>query len=174
MLPRLRRLISGLGLVSSKKAKEEADNVARNLQPLPMLRSLIYPLYYGLNNLIGHAWLWRHRQQGGSIVVLDRYFYEFLIQRRYAKCPDVLVRLMLRLIPRPEVLVYLKVDPRTAYARKPELALEEIERQCEICGKIAEKSKGGMTVDTGLNETSEVVREVQRAIITYITERQRL
>lgn len=138
-------------------------------EPLGFFRSMIYPIYYGFNYFLGHFFLWKEKARGG-LIVFDRYFYDYMIQNLYAKCPRWLLNLIAKIIPKPDILIYLKNDPEVVYSRKPELSIEEIKGQSKICEQITNRFNNSFVVETSLSP-DKVVGRIQGIIINRIRER---
>ena len=171
-LPELKRIVS-LFYERKKKTTASADETGcDSLKPFGILRAIIYPLYYGLNYFVGHILIWKERVRGG-LVVFDRYFYDYLIQKQFSKCPRWVIYLIAHLIPRPDVLIYLKNDPEIIRAYKQELSIEEIKRQSKICETITNHFKNGIVIETSCS-LREVGERVQKVIINKIKEKHRL
>lgn len=160
-LPKLRRIALSLGIARPVET-EEAGPPSKRLQPLPLLRSMLYPVYYGVNNFLGRFWLWKQMKNGGALVVLDRYFYEYLIDPQFSRCPRWLLSLLLRLIPKPDALIYLKADPQTVYRRKGELPLAEVQALARKCEQVLACCNNGFAVeaDTPVDDTLARVWEI--------------
>jgi len=66
-----------------------------------------------------------------SLVVGDRWMYGYLVQPEAMKFhgPDRLARAVLRLLPRPHLIVNLSAPPYVIRQRKQELTLSQIEQE---------------------------------------------
>ena len=67
----------------------------------------------------------------GLLIVGDRWMYGYVIQPEALKFhgPDRLARAVLRLLPRPHLIVNLTAPPYVIRERKQELTLSQIERE---------------------------------------------
>jgi thymidylate kinase len=157
-LPPLAKIAANLGLIS-KASVERNARIARRLKPLPVWRSVIYPLYYGIGSFCGHFWVWKNKRRGGSLVVLDRYFYEYSIQDEFINCPRWLLKIIAMFIPKPDLLIYLKARPETIFERKQELPLNIISRQVQLCEQIVTKANNGVVIDNEI-DSSEVIEKI--------------
>lgn len=63
----------------------------------------------------------------GDVLVLDRYFYDSLVELRAETV--WWGRLFLALLPSPEIAVFVDVDPAVAFARKGEYDIPELSRR---------------------------------------------
>ncbi len=103
--------------------------------PAPPVRDHVRGILSSLVQQI--AWLteyWLYltfrRRAGGRLVIFDRYYYDILVdpgRYRYGG-PRWLVRLLARLIPRPDVCIVLEAPPAMILGRKQEATNEELER----------------------------------------------
>lgn len=71
------------------------------------------------------------RSKEVSCWVFDRYAYDILIDplRFRIKLPRWIIRLYLKMVPRPNIVLCLGGDPEKIFARKPETSLTEVKRQ---------------------------------------------
>jgi len=168
-LPELKTIASLFGI--RPKQREPKDSKRENATvSFGVLRSIIYPIYYGFEYFLGRFWLWREKGQHCRITVFDRYFYEYFLQKQFAKCPRWLLSLISRIIAQPDALVFLKNDPGVIYARKQELSIEEIVRHSRICAKIVQHHPNGFVVRTSSKECA--LNEIQGIIINQLQRKQ--
>lgn len=68
-----------------------------------------------------------------NVVVLDRYYYDILIDplRYKIKLPYRILKMFYLLLPKPEVVFFLNAPPETIRQRKQELTIPQIERLLE-------------------------------------------
>jgi thymidylate kinase len=65
------------------------------------------------------------RKTGADVVIFDRYIYDELANLTLMGWPTrTFIRLVLKLVPKPDVAYLIDADPVTAFARKPEYPLE--------------------------------------------------
>jgi thymidylate kinase len=170
VLPTMGELAARLGLESlSTAATPDGPTDERDLEPLPVSRALIYPVYYALNDALGRVRLARGKTDGGSVMVCDRYFYEFELQPQYDNCPDWLVSACESIVPDPDVLVFATADAETIRSRRAELPLAEIERQQDVCRALVDDHDAGVTIET-VGGTDAVVETIQRAVLNDVEE----
>ncbi|MBI3669747.1 MAG: hypothetical protein HY237_08215 [Acidobacteria bacterium] len=114
----------------------------RGRKPNGWLLSLISVTYYFADFVLGYWALVRPRLGRQCLaVIFDRYFYDYLIDQIYYRIslPQWVIRFYSLLIPRPDLVIFLVADPKTIYDRKPELSLEEIQRQSREIHHLAER-----------------------------------
>jgi thymidylate kinase len=105
-----------------------------------------------------------------SLVVLDRYFHDILIdpvRYRYGG-PMWLVRTLRSFVPPRDVLfLVLDADENVIYARKTELAFEELARQRKAYVAWAKEQSNSLIVRTD-HSVEESTAEAMRGILNYI------
>ena len=103
--------------------------------PAPPVRDDVRGIFSSLVQQIAwfiEYWLYLalRRGAGGSLVIFDRYYYDVLVdpgRYRYGG-PRWLIRLLARLVPRPDVCIVLEAPPALILGRKQEATSEELER----------------------------------------------
>jgi thymidylate kinase len=132
----------------------------------PQLRAMLYIGYYSLDLLLGRLLVRRLRGQG-AVLLFARYFHDYYYQRGYGRAPRGFLRLLERLVPQPDLILYLHRDAEAIYAGKPELDLDEIKRQQKVIGELVESRDHAMTIDASGGVDATVDR-VCAAIITQL------
>lgn len=164
-LPELKKVAS-IFFKGKQKIAVKSESPGQQLKPFGMLRAMLYPIYYGMDYFLGHFSIWKEKARGG-LIVFDRYFYDYMLQKPYENCPRWVINLIEKIIPKPDILIYLKNEPETIHKRKQELTTEEIARQSKICDEIVERSKNGFVIETSLSR-DEVVDRIQRIIVEKV------
>lgn len=82
--------------------------------------------------------------------VFDRYAYDISIDplRFRIKLPGWIIRLYLKIVPRPDIVLCLGGDPEKIFARKPETSLEEVKRQVAALKEFCGRNKRAFWIDT--------------------------
>jgi len=168
-LPELKKISL---LFKIKKNSIRKGKVALPLKPLGAFRSMLYPCYYGLSYFLGNLFVWRERARSG-LIVFDRYFYDYFIQILYERCPRWVLNLIAHVIPKPDIIIYLKNDSSEIYNRKPELPKNEIGRQARICEHLVKNIKNSITIETSINKET-VIEMVQDAIVNKLRQKGKL
>ncbi|RIK78042.1 MAG: hypothetical protein DCC67_12005 [Planctomycetota bacterium] len=98
------------------------------IQPLSAIRGAAYACYYALDQAVGRLPL-RLMRGRWNLIVFDRYFYDYYYQLGYRTTPKWLLACLERVVPRPDLILYIDRDAQEIHAAKPELTTEEIQRQ---------------------------------------------
>jgi len=157
---RLFRGDSGVG--SPGNPVNRRDKNVSNLH-LNLVRCFLY--------LIDAAGVWfsvrRLARDRIDVVIFDRYIYDELANLPLHRRPfRAYARLLLKLIPAPDVAFVLDADPVQARQRKPEYPLEFLHRNRAAYRTLAEVAKG-VIVTPPLTQ-DEVSEQVQRAVVDHV------
>lgn len=146
LLPKPSSLVGGPSTVSDSEI-----NSPRERKPHGVIVSIIRALYFFADYWFGYLVKIRPALGRGALVVFDRYGYDIVLDPiRYRLHPRVLglTRLLfLRMIPRPDVTLFLDLPSDMAHARKPDLTVQEIESYLVACRSLAGDLVGATVVD---------------------------
>ncbi|MGI9037999.1 MAG: hypothetical protein ACR2GQ_03960 [Gemmatimonadota bacterium] len=133
----------------------------REAGPLPLLRLL----YYAVDVWLGTWVADRPAASRQRLVIYDRCFLDMAVDPlRYGLGSRRGVLFLWNLLPRPDRVVLLRVDPATAYERKREIPRHEIEEQLSRWEDFNEKGHVTDIVDAG-RPPEEVVEELRRIVL---------
>jgi thymidylate kinase len=94
-----------------------------------------------------------------EFVIFDRYIYDELanlpLQHRSVR---LYVRLLLHIVPRPDLAFLLDADPENAVSRKPEYPLEFVHRNRNAYLEIANIAELIVLAPSSISETTEAIR----------------
>jgi len=120
-------------------------------------RALMYVCYYSLDYFVGYLVV-NKACAYGDLIIFDRYFYDFFIQPQFRLVPERILLTISKLLPHPDILLYLKCEPKEIHKRKPELALEEIDRQQKVIEAVLLPQKNCYMIETSENPDETVSR----------------
>jgi len=109
------------------------DHLKKN--KIGKLRTNIYLLYYLFDFLLGNFFLFFVRRTN-TILIADRFWYDFFIQKYYLKHFKIFKFLYKNLLSKPDYLFFLKSNPEVIKSRKNELSFEEIKYQQQSIEKL--------------------------------------
>lgn len=162
--------IPNISAIFTKKPKEddihsnseiESSVVTNPTKKHSWFRTLIYVIYYSIDFILGYIYILKYKATGG-IIIADRYYYDFYIQKHYDNLPDFIKRFFYALIPQPNIIFFLSADANTIYKRKYELTLEETIDQNERCKNIIQYHNG-ILIDAN-NDAQTVNNHIKDAI----------
>lgn len=120
--------------------------------------------YYFLDFFIGG---FRDNQKANipQPIVYDRYFLDSYVDPvRYGFSSNRGIKLLYCLLPKPDLVILLYDEPKRIYKRKPELPVEEIERQMNIWLKLA--AEGNVDVILPVDRSpEELAKDVEFLIM---------
>lgn len=160
------------GLLRKRNGVDEDYTQPHRAEPYGGLVSLLRFLYYTIDFILGYWLKIRILKVKSTLVVIDRYYYDFLTDaRRYRlKLPQWLICVVMKVIPKPDIVFYLHNSPENLYARKQELAMEELARQVRKFQEILPKLPNAYKVETN-KSLEEVVQEVTSIILDFMAQR---
>lgn len=149
ILPELKAIRNRILRVAGRRPPATAPRSpsAQDYEPYSFWRAMTYILYYVLDFLLGHFVMVRARGRG-DLVVFDRYFYDYWIQRSFERVPAGFLRVLMRVIPRPDLVIWLENEPEVIHERKPELRVPEIEWQLARCKRLMKWMRSGVAIST--------------------------
>lgn len=142
-------------------------------KPSGFMGSLARLLYYSLDYLLGYWFkIYPALVKRPTLYVFDRYYYDYLVDPRRSRIclPRWIIKTIGFFIPQPDLILCLGTDPRVIHARKPELPIEEVERQVFELRRFCEKNKRAVWIDTG-KSIKESVDDALTAITTAMAAR---
>ncbi|HQP24966.1 MAG: hypothetical protein KBA28_01890 [Syntrophaceae bacterium] len=139
---------------------ETPNHTPHDSQANGKLNSLIRFGYYAMDYLMGFLpkILWPKIRT--HLVMIERYYYDFLIDRKRYRLdiPDFLPELVMHLIPHPDLIFLLSGSPETIHARKQEISLDEISRQLVVIESLAVRIPNAHFIDIDQPLESEVTQ----------------
>ena len=135
--------------------------------------SLVRWLYYLVDYTFGfYLKIWPIKSTKTCVWIFDRYYYDYLIDPKRAriKLPTWILKLGQFLIPEPDLILCLGTDAQLIHNRKPELTLQEVERQVDNLKKFSKSHNRAVWIDTGKDvDTSS--KDTMEAIINMMSKR---
>lgn len=168
--------LPSLAVLTGKRNKETAIEVCTNphgSKPSGFIGSLLRVSYYWLDYTYGYfRKVYFDKSVKNHVWIFDRYFYDYINdpQRACIRLPKWLLKCYGVFVPNPDLTVCLGTDPDKIHARKPELPIEEVQRQVETLKAFARKNKKAVWVDTGCS-IEESVNQVMTAILNMMSQR---
>lgn len=123
------------------------------------MRRLLYLLDLAIFQCY-RIWLEKAR---GRVVIMDRYFYDTLVDVTNGKTPRW-TRLLERLTPRPTVPVFLDITPEESFRRKREFTIEYLRHRSDAYRSVFARVPGAVRlVNDDLERTKTALLEVLHA-----------
>jgi thymidylate kinase len=103
------------------------------------------------------------------VVIFDRYFYDYMTDstRFRVSLPAWIINLFSKFVREPDLIIVLSADPHIINQRKPELPVEEIDRQIKRLEEVAKRFKNVEYIDTS-GELDVSKKQVIRAIVEAV------
>lgn len=157
VLPRLKSFSAKFSLAGTDQLASEWQKRQRKIG---RIKSLISLTYYTLAYIIGYWLTVFPSLVKGSLVVYDRYCYDYLIDpaSKGIRLPRHLVRMFLSVVPKPHLVIAVYCDPEVAHRRKNEIPVEEIARQAQELRMLGGDMKRYEEIDNSGSLSSSVRR----------------
>ncbi|MEA3273392.1 MAG: hypothetical protein U9Q72_02250 [Patescibacteria group bacterium] len=113
----------------SKKSEEELKPVTR----AGMLGIFLRKMVLLLDILLFRLFLAMNRKKL-DVMICDRYFYDYLINIYYLekKSRPQVSSLVKKIMPQPDLAIYLRTLPKIVFKRKPEQALSYLRKKSQL------------------------------------------
>ena len=136
--------------------------------------SLCYFAFHWLEFFLGSHLVIRPVTFRGGLVLIDRYYYDFLVdQRRYRlRVPEFVVRLGFAFIKKPDLVLLLDAPAEVLQRRKQEVAASETQRQCEAYRAVVGRVANGRIINA-TQSAEAVAADIHRTILDFMGERTR-
>ena len=143
------------GVVKKKKVGDTTVSEPHAKAPYGKLKSFVKFMFFNLDYIIGYWVKIRWQVAKGHLVVFDRYYYDYYLDKiRYRlTISDTVLNAFRWMIPKPEVTFLLIGDSEVLYERKKEIPVEEIQRQIDILKLNKNQFSNSVIID--VNQTIE-------------------
>ncbi len=144
-------------------------------QPPRSYPECVLKLLYLFALYVAGYWLnIRARSRAGRLIVFDRYYHDLLVDplRYRFGGPMWLARWIGKLIPKPDLWIFLDATAEVLQARKQEVSFDETARQRLAYTELARGLNNSVVVDAS-QPLDKVVSDVNSAILTFMAERTR-
>lgn len=166
-------LIPNIAQLFGKKKPDGPTTKPHGSKPSGPAGSLLRLAYYSFDYIVGY-WLkiYPRKVQKSCIWLFDRYYYDYLVDPYRARLglPEWLIKLGGIVVPAPNLILCLGADPGIVHSRKPELPIEEVQRQVERLRKFCDKNPRAVWIDTGCS-IEESVDQAMEAITSHMATR---
>jgi thymidylate kinase len=138
-----------------------------------LLGSLLRWNYYLIDYTLGYFFKIFPRKAFRSCVwIFDRYYYDYLIDKRRTRVnlPSWLLKMGKLIIPEPDIIICLGAEPNIIYKRKPELSIQEVNRQVKELKMFCNSNNKAVWIDTGVS-IEQSVDETMRLITKIMSHR---
>lgn len=133
------------------------------------LVSVVRLIYYSLDFLLGYIFKIKKNTINGKHVIIERYYYDVVINPwRYNFYNSKLMDFFQQIIPNPDLIILLTVNPKLAFSRKGELNEELLKidqdnyiNYLNVNGKVTNVRK--VFIDSS-KEITEIIDDIEEII----------
>jgi thymidylate kinase len=163
ILPTFSQILKVFGLRSEANRNVEGYKgylSGMDQEPNSILKSMILVLWYCLDLNLGRFKIKKARSQK-ELFFFARYFYDYYFQIANRNIPVWFLNFIIKFVPKPDFVFYIKRNSKDIFEGKPELSIEEIERQQQIIEVLVKKNNHFVVVngDKGINSSVKFVLE---------------
>ncbi|MCD7824007.1 MAG: hypothetical protein LUG86_08365 [Oscillospiraceae bacterium] len=158
------------GVIVKKKGGASGESIVvtepHAKKPYGRIKSFLKFMLFNFDYLFGYWLKVRKQLSKGHLVVFDRYYYDYYMDKiRYRlSISDKVLDFFKFMIPKPDVTFLLIGDPQVLYERKKEIDVSEIEEQIQRLR--ANEHKFAHAVEIDVNESiDDVVYNVAKEIL---------
>lgn len=152
-------------LLPSRKVDRLEIDVTRpdELVERPWAVSLVTYSYFFFDFLLAYFFKFSPFIKSGGVILYERYYYDIVFHpRRYrAKEIGIVADRLVRVLPKPDIIVQLFGEPKVIQSRKPELSVTEIARQQELMDKYLPDFGPVLRIDV----TSRTPQDIAQIVI---------
>lgn len=157
------RLFKNIGSYNIMNPKEESESNPdpHNVKLDNSIKSLIRFVFYNFDFLFGYFFLIKPLTIKKSLVIFDRYYYDYYVdmQRYKFNLPKWFPSLFQWMIPKPAIVFILNGSAGEFYKRKKELSVKELGRQIAAYYKLSLQMKNSYLIDAN-QDVSKVSKDI--------------
>ena len=167
-----------------KKNKKDFDLVSKNKTIkrrkstnafMLFLKTYLRLSILTLDYLIGYILrVWPVLYRDG-LVIFDRYLYDFIVahpERSKMYVSDFVKKILVKIVPRPDLVIFLKGDPVILFQRKREFSIEDLAWQINQYEKfLGYSGLDYIKLDSVKNELDKLIFNATAKILEYAASR---
>jgi thymidylate kinase len=140
--------------------------------PRSIFASWFKVVYYFIDWMLGYFGKLYILSSRSTLIVCDRTFDDLVVDpKRYRlQASDLLAAALRKLLPAPHLLLVLIGPPSSMHARKPELTIDEINRQQAVLTELAETDHRMQIIDAG-RAPQLVAEDAASGILQFMADR---
>tara|TARA_B100001142_G_C14295885_1_gene640817 strand:- start:648 stop:1295 length:648 start_codon:yes stop_codon:yes gene_type:complete len=141
-----------------KVTKSTLDN-PKNLYvygpSFPVWKIILVLSYEVLDYLLGYFDVYDSRDE--KVIIFDRYIYDYYTEKDWCNTPKFFMKFLMKIIPKPDYIFFMKNEPEVIHKRKKELVVEDIRIVNTRTKTLLEYENNFIRIDT--NNTPEQITE---------------
>jgi|SRR3989344_3758548 len=153
-------------IADKMNSKNNSKNAPTESKKFSLFQEIMLCYYYleYLSRYIFQLKLSLYKTKGKTITLVDRYFYDMYAHYRYAEHSRIFP-LLLKMMPKPDLTVFLTVDIQTAKERKPEMNLELLQEHYQRYHQLSTLIEAKIVrTDQELEQSVQQIQELMKEI----------
>ena len=140
--------------------------------PRGVLASIAKVFYLAADYFAGYFLRIRPAMIRTRLVIFDRYIYDLLVDSKRVRYggPVWMLRLLARVVPRPELVILLDAPPEVLWSRKQEVTFDEVGRQRNAYLSLVKELPSAVVINAS-QPLPNVLHDVEEAIINHFSGR---
>lgn len=131
-----------------------------------IIKSMLRFFFYNFDFALGTLLVIERKKIAKQLLIFDRYYYDYFADMKRYKysLPSWFPRVFEWMIPKPDMVFVLDGPPEVLYARKKELSIDELRRQCSVFRQLAINRKHFHLVDVN-RDMDSIVDDITERIL---------
>jgi len=161
ILPPLKNFINPFLKNKINSSHEEGGHHVGMTKPNSGIKGLIYVIWYAFDYFLGSYKVLKSKRNK-EVLIFARYYYDYYYQLGHLNTPKWIVKVFEIFVPKPNFIFTISRSAEDIYKIKPELTVNEIERQQDEIIKNFKKRKNAHIIDgqNGVEHTINKILEI--------------
>jgi len=121
----------------------------------PIWKIILVLTYEVFDYLFGYFDVYNLKDE--KIIIFDRYIYDYYTEKDWCNTPKFIMKLWMKIIPKPDYIFFMKNEAEVIHERKEELVIEDIKIVNSRILALLELENNFIQIDT--NNTPEQITE---------------
>jgi len=154
------------------KATQQVVTDPHGRPPRGMILSVLKVFFLVADYWLGYTLKIAPAMRRSELIVFDRYIYDLLVDSKRVRYggPAWLLKVVARVVPRPNLVILLDAPADVLWSRKQEVPIEEVMRQRDLYRKVASKLPFATTVNAA-QPLADVIMDVDNVIVEHYERR---
>ena len=141
-------------------------------EPRGVLASIAKIFYLGTDYFAGYLLRIRPAMIRTRLVIFDRYIYDLLVDSKRVRYggPAWMLRLLARIVPRPELVILLDAPAEVLWSRKQEVTFDEVVRQRKDYLSLVKLLPSAVVINAS-QPLPNVLHDVEEAVVNHFSHR---
>ena len=162
IIPKLRDIINPFKKNKIKNSHFEGEfHGGMKDKPNSTFKGMLLATWYTVDYFLGRFKLLKWNKKN-EVVIFARYFYDYYFQRGHINTPHWYLNILKIFIPKPDYIFTIKRDAQNIFDLKPELSVNEINRQQNEIDLLLKNDNNAYIIDgnKGIEDTMQQIMKI--------------